>query len=230
MGEHDGHRTRMKQRFLKYGLENFDDHNVLELLLFYAIPRQDTNVLAHRLMNAFGTLSGVFSATPEELMQVEGIKENAATLIRLVSESARRYLMFMPGKEVILNSVKKVGAYFVPRFLNCRNEVMYMACLDPNDRVIDCSIIQEGNMDHIQIDMRKILTNVLTKNADKVIIAHNHLNGLPLPSLADKETTRYLYEMLQKVDVELMDHIIVAKGEYLSMAATGSLPGHKFQG
>lgn len=229
MKEHEGHRARMKRRFLKHGLDNFDVHNVLELLLFYAIPRQDTNVPAHRLMDTFGSLSGVFSATPEELMSVEGVGENAATLIRLVSESARRYLMFMPGKEVILDSVKKVGAFFVPRFLNCRNEVMYVACLDPNNRVIDCSVLQEGNMEQVRVDMRKLLTMVLTKNADKVILAHNHLNGVPLPSQADRETTRYLYEMLRKVNVELLDHVIVSKGEYLSMAATGALPGRSFR-
>lgn len=229
MKEHEGHRARMKRRFLRYGLDNFDDHNVLELLLFYAIPRLDTNVPAHRLMDTFGSLGGVFSATPEELMSVEGVGENAATLIRLVAESARRYLMFTPGKEVILDSVKKVGAYFVPRFLNCRNEVMYMVCLDPNNRVIDCSVLQEGDMEQVRVDMRKLMTMALTKNADKVILAHNHLNGLPLPSQTDRETTRYIYEMLRKVNVELLDHMIVAKGEYLSMAATGALPGRSFR-
>ena len=129
MGVHDGHRQRKKEQFLRRGLEGFADHEVLELLLYYAIPRRDTNEIAHRLIAKFGTLRGVFDAAPEELRQVEGMGENAALFLQLLPAVGRRTLLH-EKREVILNSVEKVGTYFTRLLDGERREVLYQVWLD----------------------------------------------------------------------------------------------------
>ncbi len=223
MGQHEGHRMRMKRRFLRHGLENFDDHNVLELLLFFAIPRQDTNLLAHRLMETFGSLDGVFEAEPEALMAVEGIGENAAALIRLVPEAARRYLVVKSEAGHILNDSEATGHYFLPRFINCRNETVYLACLDAKMEVLDCREIGSGSVNSAHIDVRSIVQTALRKNASAVILAHNHTSGIALPSREDEMATLQLQKALELVGVSLVDHIIVAGDDFVSLADNGLL-------
>lgn len=223
MGQHEGHRIRMKRRFLRHGLENFDDHNVLELLLFYAIPRQDTNLLAHRLMDTFGSLDGVFEAEVEALMAVEGIGENAAALIRLVPEAARRYLMAKSEVGHILNDSESAGRYFLPRFINCRNETVYLACLDAKLEVLDCREIGSGSVNSAHVDVRSIVQTALRQNASAVILAHNHTSGIALPSQEDEMATLQLQKALELVGVDLVDHIIVAGDDFVSLSDNGLL-------
>ena len=129
MGVHDGHRARMKARFVRNGLDNFDDHSVLELLLFYAIPRCDTNETAHRLLKRFGSLQGVLYAAPEELSAVEGIGESAAVLLRLAGDMAlRARCSSLPQK--VLNSPDRTGAYFMELLAGEKKEMLYQVCLD----------------------------------------------------------------------------------------------------
>lgn len=117
MGVHDGHRERMKSRFVEAGLDGFNDHNALEMLLFYAVPRKDTNELAHRLLKQFGSLASVFEAKHEELMRVDGIGENAATLIKLIPEISRRYLLTKSLPTKVIRRSEDAGAYFVAKFM-----------------------------------------------------------------------------------------------------------------
>lgn len=114
MGVHDGHRERMKSRFVEAGLDGFNDHNALEMLLFYAVPRKDTNELAHRLLKQFGSLASVFEAKHEELMRVDGIGENAATLIKLIPEVSRRYLLTKSLPTKVIRRSEDAGAYLSP--------------------------------------------------------------------------------------------------------------------
>ena len=223
MGEHDGHRSRMKKRFLHYGLSNFDDHNVLELLLFYAQPRKDTNALAHRLMQTFGSLDAVFEATPEALMKVDGVGESAAILIHLVPEAARRYRIAKETPGTILGSSKDVGQYMIPRFLNCRGEAVYMLCLDPKHRVIGCHELSSGSPTSVSVTVRQIVEIALTQNAAAVILAHNHPNGLALPSPEDNASTQRIRNALALVNIPLLDHIIVSGEDFVSMADSGLL-------
>lgn len=223
MGEHDGHRERMRKRFLRCGLSNFDDHTILEFLLFYALPRQDTNRIAHRLLSAFGTLAGVFDATPEALMTVDGIGESAAALIRLVPEAARRGLIAGQARGTILHSADEVGRFLIPRFLNTRGEAVYLICLDPKKRVIDCRQIGSGDLTSVSVSVRQIVELALMLNAAAVILAHNHPNGLALPSEEDRVVTLRVRDALRPVSVTLLDHIIVADGDFVSMAESGLL-------
>lgn len=227
MNDHVGHRKRMRERFLRYGLEGFDDHNVLELLLFYAQPRKDTNGLAHQLMNTFGSLDAVFEAPPEALMKVDGVGENTAALIHLVPEAARRYLMAKeePGK--ILSSTEAVGSYLLPRFTNCREETVYLLCLDAKLKVLDCSRVGTGGTTSVPVNVRQIMETAIMKNASYVVLAHNHTSGIALPSRDDEAVTLLVRDTLAPVGIELLDHIIVAGNDFVSMADDGvlRLPG-----
>lgn len=124
MGVHDGHRARMKARFVRSGLDNFDDHSVLELLLFYAVPRRDVNELAHALLDHFGTLDAVFEASFEDMMRVPGVGENVATLLTLIPQVGRRYQMAKRRQQTILRSSEDAGHYLVPLYLYERTEVV----------------------------------------------------------------------------------------------------------
>ena len=138
MGVHDGHRARMKARFVRNGLDNFDDHSVLELLLFYAVPRRDVNELAHALLGHFGTLDAVFEASYEDMMRVPGVGENVATLLTLIPQVGRRYQMAKRRQQTILRSSEDAGNYLVPLYLYERTEVVYLLCLDAKCGLISC--------------------------------------------------------------------------------------------
>lgn len=144
MGTHDGHRARMKARFVRCGLDNFDDHSVLELLLFYAVPRRDVNELAHALLDHFGTLDAVFEASFEDMMQVPGAGENVATLLTLVPQVSRRYQMAKRRQQTILRSSAEAGRYLVPLYLYERAEVVYLLCLDAKGGLISCREVGRG--------------------------------------------------------------------------------------
>lgn len=146
MGLHDGHRQRKRERFLKQGADGLADHEVLELLLYYAIPRRDTNELAHRLIQHFGTLDAVFQAPPEALMQVSGIGENAAVLLNLVP-AAQRCARRSVSAERILNSVERCGAYFMDLLDGQRRELLYQVCLDGKGKVLSCKCLSQGSAD-----------------------------------------------------------------------------------
>ena len=153
--EHDGHRKRLKARFIKSGLDDFEPHNVLELVLFYSVPRKDTNPIAHRLINRFGSLSAVLDAKPEELMKVDGITENTAVLISMLPAIARKYL---EDKVEVVNSVEgfsDVGAYLMPKFVGRTVETVMLASLDNKNRIISCTIVAEGENDKAIPDLSR---------------------------------------------------------------------------
>jgi len=220
MGLHDGHRKRLIQRFLEEGLDSFEPHNVLELLLFYAIPRKDTNELAHRLIDTFGSLNGVFDAPMEALMQVDGVGENTAALLKLMPQLTRTYLTGAQ-KEVILDHAEKAAAYFIPYFVGRTEEVVQLVCVDAKSRVTSHQIIHRGSINVAEANIRKIANVALHNNAAGIILAHNHPGGIALPSPEDIATTSAIKAALQPMGIVLMDHIIVAGEESISMALSG---------
>lgn len=220
MGLHDGHRQRLIQRFLEEDLDNFEPHNVLELLLFYAIPRKDTNELAHVLMDTFGSLKGVFDAPYEELIKVPGIGPNTAALLKLVPSLTRTYYS-SDARSIILDTSEKSGEYFLPYYIGQTEEVVRLACLDAGGKVISNQILHRGSANAAEVNIRKIVNIALRNNAMGVILAHNHPGGLPLPSEEDVATTKSIREALIPMGILLMDHIIVAGQDYVSMARSG---------
>ena len=223
MGVHDGHRERMKQKLLEQGLDVFDDHNVLELLLFYSVPRKDMNPLAHELLNTFGSLEAVFEAPAEELSKVNGIGESTVTLLKLFPEVSRRYVMDKNRFDNILDSTKKAGEYLAARYMYERDEVVYVICLDSKCKVICCKELFRGVANSAEISTRKIVELALAKNATSVIISHNHTSGIALPSMEDEITTKKLKTTLASMGITLADHIIVADVDFISLADSGLL-------
>ena len=223
MGVHDGHRDRLRQSYLEHGLMSMNDINALELLLFYAIPRRDTNEIAHRLLDRFGSLDGVFSAPAEELQEVEGIGENAAALLTLIPEIMKKSRVSKAREIRQIRSSDDAGAYLLPYFLNERDEVVYLLCLDTKRCVISCAEMGRGVVNSVDTGIRRIVEKALKVRASSVIIAHNHPDGIALPSREDEVFTRALYNALETVGIRLEDHIIVAEDDYTSMADTGLL-------
>lgn len=222
MSVHDGHRERMRARFVKNGLSDFDEHNVLELLLFYSRPRCDTNEIAHRLLKRFGSFSGVMDAPLEALQSVEGVGYNSAVLLKMVPELGAYYLQSRAQPGEILNSTEKAGAFFLPFFLGKKTEEVYMVALDDKRKVLRCVKVGNGGIvNAVHISVKHIVSEAVTSSATGVILAHNHPGGLALPSGSDKQVTRQVYTALRLINVQLVDHIIVADEDYVSMADSG---------
>ncbi|MDR3729919.1 MAG: DNA repair protein RadC [Oscillospiraceae bacterium] len=223
MGIHDGHREKKRQQFLQHGLDSFADHEVLELLLFYAIPRKDTNPIAHALMDRFGSLDAVLSAPVEELCRVEGVGPAAAALLKLTPQVYRRSRIAAAERERVLNSSQRAGDYLLELFTGETAEVLYELCLDRKGKLLACRRVGEGGVSSINVDLRKIVENALLTGASGVILSHNHPSGIALPSADDCAATVRVKEALKTVGLVLVDHIVVADGDYVSMADSGQL-------
>lgn len=222
MGIHDGHRQRCKQRYLAAGADGLSDHQLLELLLFYAIPRQDTNETAHRLIDTFGSLYAVLTAEPKELASVAGVGENAALLLHLTGELGVRGKTAIPPKTV-LSDPRKAGAYFTALLSGHRRELLYQACLDAKGKVLTCHCVTKGTVSASALHVRQLVEDALYAGAVSVILAHNHPSGVALPSSADVAMTRLVEEAMEPLGIKVSDHIIVADGDFVSMAQSGFL-------
>ena len=224
MGIHDGHREKMRSRFLSGGLEQFADHEALELLLYYAIPRRNTNPIAHALMDRYGSLSAVLAAPVEDLQKVEGVGENAAILLKLVPRlCAKARLADADRQELVLNTASRAGAYLLERFYGERNEVIHQLCLDRKGKLLACKKLGEGSIASAALDVRKLVENAILHSAGSVVLAHNHPSGIASPSVEDYAATDRARAALETIGVALADHIIVADGDFVSLAESGYL-------
>ena len=223
MGVHDGHRDKMRQRFLKHGLDNFAEHEALELLLYYAIPRRDTNPIAHTLMERYGSLSAVLSAPVEDLVQVEGVGESAAVLLRLVPRLYAKARLADAERETVLATAEQMGAYLMNRFFDETCEQVYQLCLDRKGKLLACKQLGEGGVSGAELDIRRIVENAILTRASSVVLAHNHPSGVALPSGEDLASTARAAEALATIGVELSDHMIVADGDFVSLRQSGYL-------
>jgi DNA repair protein radC len=228
MGVHDGHRERLRARFAEHGLESFNELNALELLLCYAIPRRDTNELAHRLLDAFGSLSGVFQASMQELTSIPGIGENAAMLILMVPQIVKKAHVSKAKETKIIRNSTDAGNYLLPYFLDEQDEIVMMLCLDNKRAVICCREMGRGVVNCVDANIRRMVETALKVKTTTVIIAHNHPNGVALPSREDDNFTRTLYRSLGLLGITLEDHIIVANDEFVSLADSGVMHLFKY--
>lgn len=217
---HKDHRRRLKERYHREGLDNFEDHNVLELLLFFGIPYKDTNNLAHELLNRFGSLSGVLEASREELMSVNGIGENAATLFNLIPALSRKYLEDKVDEKAPMNSCSAVGNYLIAKYRFRQDELFSMICLDQSCRLRSWEIISSGTINVTAVNSRKVIEAAMKTSANAVILAHNHPNGLAIPSGDDIKSTIALVEALNIIDVRVLDHIIISGDDFVSLASS----------
>lgn len=223
MNIHDGHRERIKKRFVDHGLDNFSDVSVIEFLLFYAMPRRDTNPIAHALLDRFGSLDAIFEASIAELLNVVGVGENAAVLLKLIPQVSRRYSMSKNNNssDMILSSPEQAGKFALPLFMYEKEEVVYIFCLDSKCKVICCRELGRGVVNAAEVSVRRVIEIALNHNASKVILAHNHVDGIALPSREDQVTTRRISTALSMLGIQLADHIIVAGKDYVSFADSG---------
>lgn len=220
-GIHEGHRARMKKKLLENGERSLADHELLEVLLYYAIPRRDTNELAHRLLEQFGSLRGVLSAPVQELACVSGVGQQAALLLGMVPMLCRRAAQ--REKEQILNSVDACGAYFTELLGSSRREMLWQVCLDGKGKVLSSRCLAEGDVSMAAVSVRQVVEYALRAGAVGVVLAHNHPSGVALPSQADIVVTQQVRDALAPLGIKLRDHIIVADRDYVSMAQSGLL-------
>ena len=212
---HSGHRARMKQRFLKEGLEGFQDHEIMEFLLFYSMARQDTNELGHRLLNKFGSFDRALDAPLEELLKIEGIGKHSAILLKLIPEICRRYRMSKLNDPNDMQSLDTVGAFLIEHYLPLSHEQVTMILLDNRQHMISFEIVHNGSANSSDLNIRRIVEIALTKGAASIILAHNHPSGELLPSDTDIATTKFLMRAFDPIDLHLREHILVAGDQYL---------------
>lgn len=229
MALHEGHRDRMRERFFSHGLETFNEIEALELLLYYAIPRKDTNPLAHALLDRFGSLDYVLSATEEELCEVPGISKRAAALLMMVPQMARLSEEIRANRIVEIKDSKDAINYLIPRFRYKRDEMMILLCLDAQKRIIHTEVLYKGIVNSVSFDMRKIVETALKRKAVSVIVAHNHPDGPASPSREDDSETQRIYQALKAVGITLYDHVIVAGDDYASYRRSGALDLFRYQ-
>ncbi len=214
---HVGHRSRLKRRFHEEGLDHFEPVNILEMLLFFGLRQGDTNELAHRLLDRFHSLEGVLEAPYDQLLQVPGIGENCATLICFSHALMRQYHLHQARHTRELRDREEAAAYLEPCFLGLREEALYLLSLDGKGRVLGCDKVSEGSACSTSISPRQVVQLALQRSASTVFLAHNHPNGICLPSAADLSITQELEKLLIALDIVLMDHFIFVEGDYVSL-------------
>jgi len=221
MSIHDGHRERVMERFLREGLDGFTEIQALELLLFFSIPRGDTNPIAHALLDRFGSLDKVLDANVEQLMSVEGIGPKSARLIRVIKEMGRYYEITRARQERVLPTIEECGDYLKAYFKNRKNETVFLLCLDAKMKVLSCREVGEGSVNYASVPIRRVVEMALEAGASSVVLSHNHPSGIALPSGEDIQTTRRVAMALSAVEITLVDHIVVADEDYVSMVQSG---------
>lgn len=217
----------MRERFLAGGLDGFSDHEVLELILFYAIPRRDVNELSHRLVETFGSFNGVIEAGIDDLCAVEGIGENSATLIKLMSESYRRYSLDSGEPVFFYDDMKKIGDYAVKLYVGVAVEKLYAMLFDNRMKLIDTVLLAEGAVNSVRVSTRTICEKAIKKNASTIVLVHNHPNGTIYPSDEDVRLSSYLRDLLAAFDINLLDHVIVSGRFYRPVFACDKMGENK---
>lgn len=216
---HHGRREKLRASFKRYGLETFNETQVLEYALGVAIPRIDTNPTAHRLMDAFGSLDGVISASAEKLVSIPGVGEQAASFLHFLKQFTI-YMADVDRKDTIIKSSSDARAMLVDLMQKYGHECFVVLCLDRKGKVILHDKIH-GDIDKVEIDVRKIADMAMRVNTASILFAHNHLTGTPNPSDADMDLTRLIVNVLTPLGIDVMDHIVFAEDKHYSFFGQG---------
>ena len=220
---HKGHRERMKKQFIKNGFRQFNEHQMLELLLFYSIPRGDTNELSHRLLNECGgRLCDVLNAPYKKLTSVKGIGEHSAVFLKLLLETASHYISSMQAEEAgtFPEGTDSVCRYFEGIFISAHGEEIHIAAADSRLRLSHEKKLADGDVGKADLSPRKIMEYAIDCGCDRVILAHNHPGGSWTASKEDIHATRHLVSLLREFGVEIADHIIVGKSGSMSLRSS----------
>ncbi|MBQ4016459.1 MAG: DNA repair protein RadC [Oscillospiraceae bacterium] len=221
--QRSGHRERVRRRFLDEGLDGFKDYEALEMLLFYAVPRQDTKVIAKRLIDQFGSLQAVFHTPPERLMQEAGLTEATAALIAMLPQLARKIEEQQAQENARIRSTLDAGRDVIAMFRSRQDESVRILCLNASGKVFRRARIAEGDVNAVHFPIRKLVEEALACKAVSVILAHNHPGGTMAPSQEDLDATKAAKAALETVGIRLLDHLIVAGDNYCSLREEGYL-------
>lgn len=228
-GIHTGHRERIRERFRSEGLSAFSEHEVLELLLTYAIPQRDVNPLAHELVTRFGSLSGVLEADESELMRVPGVGRNAALLLTMMPQLMSVYRRSAMGERPVITNLRSARRYCEALFVGAHDERVYVVCLDKSGRVIHPALLHRGTLDEVTLYPREVLETALRYHAHSALLAHNHPGGVCEPSQADYDSTVDVVAALRLIRVTVLDHLIISGDSVYSMTKqscpSGAQPG-----
>ena len=219
---HKGHRERLRTRFLEDGLDSFDSHQILELLLFHVVPRADTNPIAHRLIKRFGSLPAVLEADPKDLATIDGVGDKAAAFLSMMPQVTRRYFHDRVNqKRPQLATTEAVAEYVVPFMSGRSEEVFYVLCLDTNCRLLYAALITQGTVRDAHVHPRHVVEAALRHRAASLILAHNHPAGSERPSRHDFRLTQLLAQTLNPLGIPIHDHVIFAGENWYSFARNG---------
>lgn len=221
--QRSGHRERVRRRFLNEGLDGFKDYEALEMLLFYAIPRQDTKVIAKRLIDQFGSLQAVFHTPPDRLMQEAGLTEATAALIAMLPQLARKIEEQQAQENARIRSTLDAGRDVIAMFRSRQDESVRILCLNASGKVVRRARIAEGDVNAVHFPIRRLVEEALACKAVSVILAHNHPGGTMAPSQEDLDATKAAKAALETVGIRLLDHLIVAGDNYCSLREEGYL-------
>ncbi|MDR0919618.1 MAG: hypothetical protein LBM93_10310 [Oscillospiraceae bacterium] len=217
---HQGHRERLRQRFLNG--ESLQDHELLELLLFYAIPRGNTNEIAHLLMERCSGFSGVFKSDISLLSATSGVGINSALLLKLVLACCKRYDEQELKKQGVIK-FDRLTEYFIPKFIGETAEKVLCVALNDDLNILGCGVISTGSINLAPVNVKNIVKFAYSYNTPYIVLAHNHPNGDLTITEDDISTTRFLTNTLRPVNVILLDHIIVAADKAYSMKFSGNM-------
>ena len=216
---HSGHRDRVRDEFLFKGIsESTPPHKVVEYILFHSIPQKDTNETAHALLERFGSISGILDAPAEQLMRVKGISKVSVSLLKLILPVARIYSSEKNSADKVLKDIDDISQYLLGKYFGYEKEVFSMLSLNASGKVLGYDVLSSGNVSEVTVSVRDIVEVVLKRRAVCVAIAHNHPGGVALPSEEDIKITELIDRTLKNINAKLLDHVIIAGDDYVSMA------------
>jgi len=206
---HAGHRQRMFDRFRSGGFQGFQEHEILELMLFYALPRVNTNELAHRLINEFGSISAVCNAPTFSLLKIPDLGEKGALFLHILPEFVRAFESSSVNiNNHVLEQVEQAVDILAPYFIGLTVEKLYIMVMDSANRILSVSLISEGSQTATEINLQRIIDTVVSIHGSKIILAHNHPGSVALPSNEDAIETLNLRKMLKCIHIDLVEHIV----------------------
>ncbi len=208
---HSGHRERLRDRFMRGGADALPDYELLELVLFNAVPRRDTKPLAKDLIARFGNFAEVISAPEGRLREVKGVSDRVVTELKLVRAAALRLMHGQIRDRQVLASWKEVVAYCRAAMAYQEREQFRILFLDKRNKLIADEVQQEGTVDHTPVYIREVVKRALEHSASAIILVHNHPSGDPTPSRADIDMTRMITEAARPLGIHIHDHIIVGR-------------------
>lgn len=218
MGVHDGHRERVFKKFAKNGFAGLEEHEKLEIILFFSIPRPDTNVTAHELLQKYHNIAGVMDAPESELTKFKHVTNRTFYLFKMIKEASVTYELEKSGDKSYMTSVDEFGTYFQLYLANAEVEKLVVMCLDSRGKVLNVEVVCEGDISNVPLNSRKLMEIALNSKATEVVVAHNHPGNVAFPSREDVESTERIKDVLQSIGVRLKDHLIVTRDDFCSMA------------